>query len=184
MLVDLTIDVAEYERRKGICKEHGFDERMLSAHPDNHVELGVYRCGCGHNFDKKEFLETQGLSYEDEYLAMVRTWLEPYGDDVPRVTLDVDSQYGVSDNIEQIKEYYKEWFDSSETKWVITVTPVFQHKENAGKGGGWRWHKWGPYIGNLEPKYEYLDDEDFGEDFQGYVLCYHIYPVKDVVLSK
>ena len=57
---------------------------------------------------------------------------------------------------------------------IIAVTPVFQHK---GETDGWRWHKWGPYIGTLNPQYEYLDDENFGDDFE-YVLCFELYKVK------
>lgn len=178
MLVDLTINENEVERRKKVCIEHDIPEECLCSHQRNHIETGVYRCGFDFNFTCGEFNELENLSYEDTYQAMVREWSDPI-DDLPRIPLDMDSQYGVSDNIDQIKEYYKEWIDDPNSKWVITVTPVFQEKENSGKGGGWRWHKWGPYIGTLNPQYEYLDDEDFGEDFQGYVLCYHIYPVKD-----
>jgi len=38
--------------------------------------------------------------------------------------------------------------------------------------GGWRWHKWGPYIGGGKPKCEYLDDET---GFDDGVYCYHVY---------
>jgi len=82
----------------------------------------------------------------------------------------------VADSIDQIKEYYKEEIEDTEKKYIITATPVFQEKENKGKWGGWRWHKWGEYIGKLEPKCEYLDDEEFGDDFQ-YVICFHLYQI-------
>lgn len=174
MLVDLTPNLPEIERRKSICKEHGISEICLSSHPENHIETGVYRCGCDFNFSLEEFEELKSLSHNDEFYAMVKEWSDL--ENGTRFPLSMDSQYGVSDNIDQIKEYYKDWITKSD--WVISVTPVFQHKENKGKGGGWRWHKWGPYIGKLNPQYEYLDDEDFGEDFCGYILCYHLYPVK------
>lgn len=174
MLVDLTVNVAELERKKAICKEHNIDERCLSSHPDNHIETGVYRCGFDFNFGTDEFVELQNLTNEDSYYTMVKKWFT--GKDGLRLPFVMDNQYGVADNIEQIKEHYKEWFEKSD--WVIAITPVYQEKENAGKGGGWRWHKWGDYIGKLDPQHEYLDDEDFGDDWQGYVLCYHIYPVK------
>lgn len=32
-------------------------------------------------------------------------------------------------------------------------------KEHEPPKDGWRWHKWGPYIGTQEPKAEYLYDE-------------------------
>lgn len=179
MLVDLTINETNVERMKEVCAKHNFPERILSSHPCNHLDTGVYRCGCDFNFGLKEFVETENLSYKERYQAMVREWSEPTREDLPPTPMDMECQYGVSDNIEQIKEYYKEWLDDPHSKWVITVTPVFQDKSNSGEGGGWRWHKWGGYIGTLNPRCEYLDDEDFGEDFQGYVLCYHIYPVKD-----
>mgnify|MGYP000882924946 CR=1 FL=1 len=31
--------------------------------------------------------------------------------------------------------------------------------------GGWRWHKWGPYIGSYESKHEYLYDEEIDRVF-------------------
>lgn len=179
MLVDLTINETNVERMKEVCTEHNFPERILCSHPCNHLDTGVYRCGCDFNFEFKEFVETENLSHEEEYQAMVREWSEPTREDFPPIPMDMECQYGVADNIEQIKEHYKRWLDDPKLKWVITVTPVFQDKSNKGEGGGWRWHKWGPYIGTLNPQHEYLDDEDFGEDFQGYVLCYHIYPVKN-----
>lgn len=171
MLVDLTLDQNELNRRKEICKQHNLDERNLISHPDNHIETGVY-LAFGVGLKHSEFIEMQDINYEDEFKAMVIEWFD-YEERIPK---NMDCQYGVADNIEQIKEYYKEWIEKSD--WVIEINPIFQEKENAGKGGGWRWHKNGKYIGNLNPQYEYLDDEDFGDDFQGYVLCYHIYPVK------
>lgn len=87
------------------------------------------------------------------------------------------SQYGVCDNVEQVLEKYKDVLEGDEHQYFVWFTPMFQEKENAGKGGGWRWHKWGPYIGELERRCEYLDDEEFGDNWCGYVLCYHIYRI-------
>jgi hypothetical protein len=171
MLVDLTPNQVEIDRMTAICKEHGFDLTFLCSHPDNHIETGVYRCGCDHNFKLKEFSE----KFDDSHYSMIRVWYTLSNGE--RIPLEGDIPYGVADNIEQIKERYKEWLDDPDTKWVITITKVYQDKNYKGKGGGWRWHKWGEYIGTLEPQCEYLDDEDFGDDWQGYVLCYHIYKV-------
>jgi hypothetical protein len=44
-------------------------------------------------------------------------------------------------------------------------------KANQSHEGGWRWHKWGEYIGKYEPQYEYLYDEPEIEK----VYVYHIY---------
>lgn len=41
----------------------------------------------------------------------------------------------------------------------------FTHIEKTpGQTGGWRWHKWGPYVGEGEPTREYLDDEPGFDD--------------------
>lgn len=87
-------------------------------------------------------------------------------------------QWGVCDNVQQVLDRWGDILERDTHKYFIWFAPVFQEKENAWQGGGWRWHKWGEYIGDLEPRCEYLDDEDFPEDWQGYVLCYHIYRVE------
>ena len=57
---------------------------------------------------------------------------------------------------------------------TLTLTHVPKELENAGKGGGWRWHKWGPYVGKGEPTMEYLDDED---EFADGIWVYHVFDV-------
>ena len=71
---------------------------------------------------------------------------------------------------------YKEEIADVNKKYVIALTPVWQEKGNKGKGGGWRWHKWGEYIGKLNPQCEYLDDEDFGDNFE-YALTFTLYAI-------
>lgn len=75
--------------------------------------------------------------------------------------------YGVSDNLEQVLEKFKDQVEDEENKFVITMTPV--HKNN--EKGGWRWHKWGEYIGTQNPEFEYLNDEEHID----LVYCYHVY---------
>mgnify|MGYP000984510367 FL=1 len=52
-----------------------------------------------------------------------------------------------------------------------------KNPDNKGKGGGWRWHKWGEYLGNGTPTCEHLDDED---EFNDGVYVYHMYIVDGV----
>ena len=78
--------------------------------------------------------------------------------------------YGVCDNIEQVKEKYSKWLNSPDLKFFISFAEV--RKSEQSSEGGWRWHKWGGYIGIKEPQCEYLYDED--DDIQK-VYCYHIY---------
>lgn len=81
------------------------------------------------------------------------------------------SEYGVCDSVEQVLEYHKGAISDPNRKFIILLTRVDAEPENAGNGGGWRWHKWGPYIGTQNPQCEYLDDED-GIDF---IYCFHLH---------
>lgn len=161
MLVNLTPIQEEIERRKAIAKKHNF-EYTPQSDPKWLQETGIYQSSFPFNFPEDEFEELKKLSWDDRYKIF------------PNFE---KGTYGVADNIEQIKEYYKEEAEDKENKYAISVTPVWQERENKGKGGGWRWHKWGEYIGKLNPQCEYLDDEDFGEDFK-YVLTFTLYKVK------
>lgn len=81
------------------------------------------------------------------------------------------NSYGVADNLQQIKDYYKEFIDDSERIFVIGYSIITRDLENKGQGGGWRWHKWGPYIGEKTPTTEYLDDEPEIDQ----VIIFHIH---------
>ena len=144
MLINLTPDVEEIEKTKNVYKKELNIDYV--AQPELLIENGIYRESIDFNFSEDEIKE------DIEYTGI----------------------YGVADNIEQIKKYLKKYIDVPDEKYIIAVTPVFQHK---GEADGWRWHKWGPYIGTLNPQCEYLDDEDFGDDFE-YVLCFELYKVK------
>lgn len=167
MLVDLTPIDSVKEQNINILKSelNIADEdiwKYIQSDPKLHEETGIYWSIS--NFNKNFFEETLNLDFENEY------WDVKYGDEYV-------NSYGVADNIEQIKEYYKRQIENKNEKYIISLSPVFQDKENKGKEDGWRWHKWGPYIGELDSKYEYLDDEDFGPDFQGYVICFRCYKI-------
>ena len=84
------------------------------------------------------------------------------------------NSYGVCDSYEQILEQCPALQDPNR-QFVITITPIV--RANQSPEGGWRWHKWGPYIGTFNPQCEYLYDE-VGIDR---VFCFHIYELKDHV---
>lgn len=74
--------------------------------------------------------------------------------------------HGVSDNLDRIDEYVKTKIDEygnyyqsdlEEIEYVVKVTPILKSHEP--KEYGWRWEKWGEYIGTRESKAEYLYDE-------------------------
>ena len=76
--------------------------------------------------------------------------------------------YGVCDNADQILVTYPELMES-DRRFTVTLCEV--RREAQSETGGWRWHKWGRYIGTFDPQHEYLNDE-VGIDR---VFCYHIY---------
>ena len=71
----------------------------------------------------------------------------------------VTHPYGVCDNWEQVLskcDRIKPYLESPEP-FVVIVSEI--RKESQPENGGWRWHKWGEYIGDKEPQCEYLHDE-------------------------
>lgn len=83
---------------------------------------------------------------------------------------DWTNSYGVADTLDQVKEYLKPFIDHPTRMFIVSMDKVVRDPENKGRGGGWRWHKWGPYIGTFEHQCEYLDDEE-GID---QVLLFHV----------
>ena len=86
--------------------------------------------------------------------------------------------YGVCDNASQVLDYYDSLYEQykdymEDKKFIILLTPMI--REQQPECGGWRWHKWGQYIGKFESKCEYLYDEK-GID---YVYCFNILEVED-----
>ena len=57
--------------------------------------------------------------------------------------------------------------------YVIGLSVV--ERKNQSSDGGWRWHKWGQYIGKYEPKCEYLYDEESID----YVYCFTILEIEE-----
>lgn len=79
--------------------------------------------------------------------------------------------YGVADNIEQVKKKYKKKIAQKKNKYVIGFDVIKKSRQE--ENGGWRWHKWGNYIGKHKITTEYLFDEKIIEE----VIVYNIYKV-------
>ncbi len=141
------------------------DEPMVAIHsrdpilmllgdymPVKHLLTGVYEVG---HFGSSAFLQglyehyPENLGTDDEYKG----------------------PYGVCDDVADILRVYPLLQADPERQFIITVKRVKRDLSNKGKGGGWRWHKWGEYIGNRVPTTEYLDDEPDIEQ----VFCFHIF---------
>lgn len=64
---------------------------------------------------------------------------------------------GVCDNLGQVLREYPE-LESSDRRFAVTLTEV--RRADQPSLDGWRWHKWGKYIGDHAAACEYLYDED------------------------
>lgn len=68
------------------------------------------------------------------------------------------SSYGVCDGIDNLR-LHPDYLDilNGPRKFTVFITEV--RRADQPEDGGWRWHKWGPYIGSYEPQHEYIYDE-------------------------
>lgn len=83
--------------------------------------------------------------------------------------------YGVADNASQVIKHFKKLekrYKVDLGDCVIALRPIA--KEWQPKDDGWRWHKWGKYIGVKKPQCEYIYDED---DSIKFVWCYELFQV-------
>ena len=113
-------------------------------------EQGVYEIG-HFSFDNMMVVP---LSFEHQYPKL---WNDLYC-------------FGICDDYQQIFDQCPQ-LRTDKRRFCISITPIIKEKEPP--TGGWRWHKWGPYIGEQKPTTEYLYDEPVIEK----VYCYHIYEI-------
>lgn len=89
-------------------------------------------------------------------------------DEYPSFGPDGPDGYGVCDTWHQIFARWPGIIEGDPRTFVVRVTPF--RKADQPAEGGWRWHKWGPYIGIHTPTTEYLHDEPLID----VVYCWHI----------
>ncbi len=175
MLVDLTRNQEAIDENAAWTEEFQKDNNLplipYASSADMRAGRGVYWSSV--NFMAREFMEFKdkgSVPFEQAYGAFDDLM---FGDSDRSM---YRSQYGVADNLKQVIKYLRPWVAHPERRFFITLSPIFQEKEYPNEG--WRWHKWGPYVGRLKNRREYLNDEDFGPDFQGYVIVFHLYELK------
>lgn len=117
------------------------------------VRIGVWEVG---HYGSSDFLRGLYEQYPENLSADPDAYLGPYG---------------VCDDVADILRVYPLLEADPVRKFVVTMKRVKRNLANKGLGGGWRWHKWGEYIGTQTPTTEYLDDEPLVEQ----VYCYHIF---------
>lgn len=81
--------------------------------------------------------------------------------------------YGVCDSPGQLIQDFGEALADSARRFVVSFTRI--QRADQPPSGGWRWHKWGPYVGHQQPTCEYLYDEANIEE----VYTYHVYEVRE-----
>ena len=115
MLINLTPNIQEIERRKIIAKENNF-EYIPQSDPKWIQEIGIYQSSFPFNFPDDEFVEKlNGYNYNELKLKKGETILQYYSKN------KYVEQYGVADSIEQIKKFYKKQIKSKTEKIVITA---------------------------------------------------------------
>lgn len=110
-----------------------------------------------HPFDPLFFEGTQ----EERFENLRRHYEEDRPDD-----------YGVCDYPTQVIERWPQ-LATDERPFILLFSEIDRAKQPP--DGGWRWHKWGRYIGTREPQCEYLYDEPEID----LVYVFHILQVKD-----
>lgn len=121
------------------------------------------------------YLEKYGIEVVGEY----EDDLPPVAEGVRR-QVGINDHYGVCDSPEQLLEHLPHLAEDPE---AYMVAMVEIRRDRQSDRGGWRWHKWGPYIGTQNPQHEYLYDEKHIDS----VFTYHVYRVvmsADEVLTR
>ena len=75
---------------------------------------------------------------------------------------------GVCDSPDQLLEKMPDEIRTGPRRFAVSLTPIVRSEQSP--TGGWRWHKWGEYIGTQKPTREYLYDEPDIEK----VYCFHV----------
>lgn len=94
-------------------------------------------------------------------------------DSYPKVYISPGCSYPASffvdDSPQAVVDRLKDILTDADGDYFVTITHI--RKDDQESEGGWRWHKWGPYVGARDPQCEYLYDEP---DIDGVVVA-HIY---------
>lgn len=120
--------------------------------------LSTISVGGGRTRLAKGFYRISHWNFDSEVAAPK---LEDYTEDWTAKARDLDSvglecEYGVCDSPEQFIERFGPAMEASPRRWVVSFCVIQKADEEP---HGWRWHKWGPYIGTADPQCEYLYDE-------------------------
>lgn len=174
MLVDLKFDWNIIDATLNKFLQYGesqqFVDRIKEGNGWEKVQDGIY---LSHILNEHS-LQMWGITN----LKVVRIWnsfIYPYEtllEFLQNTEEDFRQNYGVCDNVQQVLEVYPELLADTR-KFIVFFEPIL--KEDQPKNNGWRWHKWGKYIGEQNPEHEYLYDEPNINE----VWLYHIVEVEE-----
>lgn len=148
----------------------------VTLHPSDPVLTRIARAVAGDNAPPRRlargFYLTGHFSFEHECREKLDAFdfntLDPSA-----ILEDIGlHEYGVCDTPEQFMERFGAALDALPGRWVVSFTVV--KKADEPSDGGWRWRKWGPYIGDKRPGHEYLHDE--GPEITQ-ATCFRVYRV-------
>lgn len=171
---------------KTIPTNHYSDDYLRKLNPNRDInelravynpvakEEGIFLTGLNfsHRIEKGvKFYKHALFSLKDGDISGVYDYLSIELEDYTnllRSNDDILDDYGVCDNVEQVIDLYK--LDKIYGNFSIALTPIFKNEQP--ESGGWRWHKWGRYIGEHEATCEYLYDEANIEQVYVYKIVY------------
>lgn len=178
MLADLTAsDIAKAKNYYAKDKPDILDEDLLFTDTYERIGKGLYHTSfdftfLGKKIIKEEFwLQAELRNLWQQSFKLADEGREEEGRAFSQQAMNLledFADYGVCDYPEQVVETFPN-LESDSRRFLISFNLV----RYADQGEqGWRWHKWGPYIGTRNPQGEYLADEapDFGD-----VYTFHIY---------
>lgn len=99
------------------------------------------------------------------------SWRNEWPEDRSDWRMLYDEGYGVCDDFEQVLAKHPQLVES-EKPYCVSIVEL--RRENQHPDGGWRWEKWGEYIGTQNSQCEYLYDEPEIER----VYTYHYYELQ------
>lgn len=168
MLVDIHEVPPEIRMPDLIPSAYTDQEFQEYLHPKR-LRLGFFMPGCSFN----PHLDIDGIRVPYGEHGLGNTHFDISGFTPEEMdSRDYKDTYGVADSIEQIAAFYADEVNDPYRQYCIGVTPVT--KADQPSDGGWRWHKWGSYIGTKTPTTEYLYDEPEIEA----VLVFDIFEVR------
>jgi hypothetical protein len=180
MLIDVNFEQRFIEecrtRMKENCSPEDFEKYAPNSLDEIFIKLdtGVYESGLNFNYNIDLFSTDKIKDQFESFTFYKRIDGKVDWDFIHKCEeegKESKNNYGVCDNYQQVLNHYPELNDP-DRKFVLSVCEI--SKKDQPESGGWRWHKWGEYIGNQHPQHEYIYDEPNIDE----VYVYHIYEME------